>query len=105
MEGMMEGVIEGDHGWWFPEKDADAPSLFGAFDSNINNLTENGNPGVYSFGADFRSTLAKIYPCTPENSAVMPGVQVIEKGGFKEPEYTNPVIAGYQGDTWANPTA
>ena len=105
MEGMMEGVIEGDHGWWFPEQEANAPSLFGTFNSNINNLTENGNPGCYSFGADFRSTLAKVYPCTPENSGVMPGEQVVELGGFKEPEYTNPTIAAYNGHTWANPPA
>ena len=58
-EGIMKGVVEADHGWWFPEQDGNAPHLFGAFDSNINNLTENCNPGPYSFGADFRSTLCK----------------------------------------------
>jgi thiosulfate reductase/polysulfide reductase chain A len=25
--------------WWFPEKQAEAPSLFGAFESNANMLT------------------------------------------------------------------
>ena len=45
----------------------DAPHLFGAFGSNINNLTENCNPGPYSFGADFRSTLCKIYRCSEED--------------------------------------
>lgn len=92
----MKGVVEADHGWWFPEQDGNAPHLFGAFDSNINNLTENCNPGPYSFGADFRSTLCKIYPCTPENSAVMPGTEVVVNGGFtKNPEYGNPAVAAY----------
>lgn len=95
-EGMMEGVVEADHGWWFPEQDGNAPHLFGSFDSNINNLTENCNPGPYSFGADFRSTLCRIYPCTPENSEVMPGVEVVENGGFtKTPVYNNPAVAAY----------
>lgn len=95
-EGIMKGVVEADHGWWFPEQDGNAPHLFGAFDSNINNLTENCNPGPYSFGADFRSTLCKIYPCTPENSAVMPGTEVVVNGGFtKNPEYGNPAVAAY----------
>ena len=80
----------------FPEQDGNAPHLFSAFDSNINNLTENCNPGPYSFGADFRSTLCRIYPCTPENSAVMPGTEVVVNGGFtKNPEYGNPAVAAY----------
>lgn len=95
-EGMMKGVVEADHGWWFPEQDGNAPSLFGVFDSNINNLTENCNPGPYSFGADFRSLLCKIYSCDAANSEVMPGVEVIENGGFTKPEdlvYGNPAVA------------
>ncbi len=32
-------VIAAEHGWWFPEKEAAEPSLFGVFDCNINNLT------------------------------------------------------------------
>jgi anaerobic selenocysteine-containing dehydrogenase len=94
-EGMMEGVVEADHGWWFPERDGNAPELFGVFDSNINNLTENCNCGEYSFGGDYRSLLCKIYPCTPENSQVTPGQQVVEQGGFTKLEdtvYNNPAV-------------
>lgn len=90
-EGIMKGVVSADHGWWFPERDGNAPELFGVFDSNINNLTENCNPGPYSFGADFRSTLCKIYPCTPENSSVTPGMQTVDRGGFAEPHYGGPI--------------
>ncbi len=95
-EGIMKGVVEADHGWWFPERDGNAPSLYGVFESNINNLTPNGNPGPYSFGADFRSVLCKIYKCTPENSEILPGVQTVEKGGFHEPDYGD-IISMYYG--------
>jgi len=54
-------VVQADHGWWFPEKPAEAPSLFGVFESNINNLTSMGQQGESGFGAPYKSVLCKIY--------------------------------------------
>lgn len=36
---FFKEVVAGDFGWWFPEKPAEAPSLFGVFESNINVLS------------------------------------------------------------------
>jgi thiosulfate reductase/polysulfide reductase chain A len=33
---MDPGIVDAEHGWWFPELPAAAPSLHGAFESNIN---------------------------------------------------------------------
>ena len=33
---MDPGIIDAEHGWWFPEMPGEAPSLHGAFESNIN---------------------------------------------------------------------
>lgn len=35
-------MADADHGWWFPERPAAAPELFGVFDSNINLLCPDG---------------------------------------------------------------
>ncbi len=37
-EAVQEKMVHVEHGWWFPEKEGKAPSLFGAFESNANNL-------------------------------------------------------------------
>lgn len=38
-EDVLPNVIAGDFGWWFPEKPAEEPSLFGVFESNLNVLS------------------------------------------------------------------
>lgn len=75
-------VVSAEHGWWFPERKPEAPSLFGTFDSNINNLTPQCQNDQCGFGAPNACQLCKIYKVTPENSEVMPGEVVTEKGGF-----------------------
>ena len=37
-EAVQENMVHVEHGWWFPEKEGKLPSLFGAFESNCNNL-------------------------------------------------------------------
>jgi anaerobic selenocysteine-containing dehydrogenase len=37
-EAVQEEMVHIEHGWWFPEQEGKAPSLFGAFESNANNL-------------------------------------------------------------------
>lgn len=85
-DGMLEGCVSADHGWWFPEQDPEEPSFYGVFESNINNLVEQCNPGAYSFGAPYRGTLCKVYKCTDENSRITPGQQTVN-GGFHELTY------------------
>ncbi len=75
-------VINAEHGWWFPEQDAAEPSLFGVFDSNINNLTNQCQVGATGYGAPYKNQICKIYKCTEENSKIMPSKQVTELGGF-----------------------
>jgi Anaerobic dehydrogenases, typically selenocysteine-containing len=76
-------VVRGEHGWWFPEKDGAEPVLFGVFDSNINNLTQQGVTGPTLYGAPYKNQICKIYPVTPENDKVTPTEIVTRLGGFK----------------------
>lgn len=38
-DAILPGVIDCEHGWWFPERNAELPELFGALESNANILT------------------------------------------------------------------
>lgn len=58
---ILKGVVNGEHGWWFPERDGAAPSLFGVFDANINNLTTMCDVGPSSYGAPYRTQICKVY--------------------------------------------
>ncbi|MCL1846934.1 MAG: molybdopterin-dependent oxidoreductase [Coriobacteriia bacterium] len=53
-------VINADHGWWYPEKEPAAPSLYGMWDVNFNKLIP-WDPGRSGFGANYKSLLCKIY--------------------------------------------
>jgi anaerobic selenocysteine-containing dehydrogenase len=53
-------VVNADHAWWFPEKSAEEPSLYGVFESNINQLVPY-LPGRSGFGGNYKSLLCKIY--------------------------------------------
>ena len=59
---MMEGVISAEHGWWFPERDPEEPSLFGLWESNINCCTVQGDFGPSGYGSSYKTQLAKVYP-------------------------------------------
>lgn len=80
--GIMEGVVMADHAWWFPERkdEAAAPSFFGTFDSNVNNLTQQGVYGPHGFGSPYRGLLCRIYKCTEENSRMLPSEQIAAEG-------------------------
>jgi anaerobic selenocysteine-containing dehydrogenase len=59
--GIDAKVIMAEHGWWFPEKPAE-PTLHGAFESNINVVTDHHPPYDPGFGStSSRSLLCKIY--------------------------------------------
>lgn len=54
------GVVMGEHGWWFPEKDTS--TLYGWKESNINALTKNDPPYEPSIGGiNLRGFTCRIY--------------------------------------------
>ncbi|MDR2673088.1 MAG: molybdopterin-dependent oxidoreductase [Coriobacteriales bacterium] len=77
-------VISTEHGWWFPEKEAAEPSLFGVFDCNPNNAIPMNENGASGYGAPIKCGIAKVYPVTPENSTaeMQPTYQVTREGGY-----------------------
>jgi anaerobic selenocysteine-containing dehydrogenase len=75
-------VINAEHGWWFPEKEAAEPVLYGVFDSNCNNVIPMCQNGPTGYGAPYKCQICKIYKVTEENSKVMPSEQVTRMGGF-----------------------
>ena len=67
-KGMKEGVVAGEHGWWFPEREgSEEGGFFGVFESNINNLTTMCDVGDTGCGAPYRAQICRVYPVTPEN--------------------------------------
>lgn len=59
--GLLRKVISAEHGWWFPEKEPAAPSLFGVFESNINLLTTQCDVGPTGYGAPYKNQICKVY--------------------------------------------
>jgi len=49
------------HGWWFPEKEPADPSLFGVWESNINQLIPMDHQGKDGMGAPIKHSMCKIY--------------------------------------------
>lgn len=58
---QMKGVVMCEHGWWFPERTAEAPELYGVFESNANCLTTMGNYGPSGYGSPYNAGICKIY--------------------------------------------
>jgi anaerobic selenocysteine-containing dehydrogenase len=54
-------VIHAQHGWWFPEEDAETPNLSGVWKSSINSLIPHYAIGKMGFGAPLKNVLCKIY--------------------------------------------
>ena len=79
---LQPQYLVAEHGWWFPEGDGNAPSLFGSFDCNINNLTYSYETGEGGIGAPFKSIVGRIYKV--QEGDTLPGEQILEKGGFRE---------------------
>lgn len=57
---VNEKLIHLQHGWWFPERNGEAPELYGAFDSNPNNLMPHEDVGVTGYGAPYKNGICKI---------------------------------------------
>ncbi|QTA93491.1 molybdopterin-dependent oxidoreductase [Desulfonema magnum] len=54
-------MVMAAHGWWFPEKSGKEPSLYGVWESNINQLLPMGHQGKDGQGAPLKHSLCKIY--------------------------------------------
>jgi len=59
--GILPKVVQAEHGWWFPEKPAEEPNLFGVWESNINLLTTQCETGPAGYGAPYKNQICKIY--------------------------------------------
>jgi anaerobic selenocysteine-containing dehydrogenase len=60
-------MIMATHGWWFPEKEAAEPSLFGMWESNINQLLPMNEQGKDGMGSPIKHSMCKIYKVGREN--------------------------------------
>ncbi|HHV64666.1 MAG TPA: molybdopterin-dependent oxidoreductase [Peptococcaceae bacterium] len=54
-------VVHATHGWWYPEKDGEEPSLFGVWESNINTMVPHKHIGKLGFGAPLKQMICKVY--------------------------------------------
>lgn len=54
-------MVMATHGWWFPEKPGPEPSLFGVWESNINQLIPMGFQGKDGLGAPVKHLLCRVY--------------------------------------------
>jgi anaerobic selenocysteine-containing dehydrogenase len=59
--GIDPRVVHAQHGWWYPEKDAAAPTLLGFRDANINMLIPNKLVGKLGFGSPIKCNICKVY--------------------------------------------
>ena len=60
-DGIHPGVVNSQHGWWFPEKPGPEPSLYGVWESNINLLLPSGWTGKSGYGYPFKSQMCRVY--------------------------------------------
>jgi anaerobic selenocysteine-containing dehydrogenase len=54
-------MVMATHGWWFPEKPGAEPTLYGVWESNINQLIPMNAQGEDGLGAPIKHLLCKIY--------------------------------------------
>ena len=59
-------MIMAAHGWWFPEETPAEPSLFGVWESNINQLIPMNHQGKDGMGAPIKHSMCKIYKVGPK---------------------------------------
>ncbi len=52
-------VCHATHGWWYPEKNGEAPTLFGVWDANLNTMIPHKAIGKLGFGAPYKQMVCK----------------------------------------------
>jgi anaerobic selenocysteine-containing dehydrogenase len=60
-------MVMATHGWWFPEKLAQEPHLFGVMESNVNQLIPMGFNGKDGLGAPIKHLLCRLYKVSGED--------------------------------------
>ncbi len=60
-------MVMAAYGWWFPEKPGAEPSLYGLWESNINQLIPMGSQGKDGLGAPTKQLLCKVYKVGEES--------------------------------------
>ncbi|MDJ0766110.1 MAG: molybdopterin-dependent oxidoreductase [Myxococcota bacterium] len=58
---VSKDMVMVPHGWWFPEKQAAEPNLYGVWESNINQLIPMNAQGKDGLGAPLKNLLCKVY--------------------------------------------
>lgn len=53
-------VIHAQHGWWYPEQDAEEPNLNGLWKTSINSLIPHRAIGKMGFGAPYKNVMCSI---------------------------------------------
>ena len=61
---VKPGVVHAQHGFWFPEKDPEEPSLYEVWRSNINELIPHFMVGKLGFGAPFKCLICSVKPAS-----------------------------------------
>ena len=59
---VKPGVVHAQHGFWFPEKDPEEPSLYEVWRSNINEIIPHFMVGKLGFGAPFKCLICSVKP-------------------------------------------
>lgn len=59
---VKRGVVQAQHGWWYPELKGEAPSLYGVFQSNCNTLVPNHYNSKLGYGAPFKCIICSVTP-------------------------------------------
>jgi anaerobic selenocysteine-containing dehydrogenase len=57
---VKEDVVMAQHGFWFPEENAEDPHLYGVWRSNVNNLIPHKHIGKLGFGSPFKCMICKV---------------------------------------------
>jgi anaerobic selenocysteine-containing dehydrogenase len=60
-QGIHPQVVHAEHGWWFPEKPGQEPSLHGCWESNINVVTDGEHCDPIIGSSTLRGLLCKVY--------------------------------------------
>jgi anaerobic selenocysteine-containing dehydrogenase len=59
---VKRGVVQAQHGWWFPEQDGNAPNLYGVFQSNCNTMIANHYNSKLGYGAPYKCNICSVVP-------------------------------------------
>lgn len=59
---VRAGTVHAQHGWWFPEQDADAPNLYGVWQSNYNDLVPSHYNSIMGYGAPHKCMSCSVRP-------------------------------------------